>query len=119
VPFALARKSAGLQSACRGDGAAPSGLGPAAVRRLCRLLPPGAAGGAGTGSRGTGRFNLARGTVGALSGIAAAVSTAVTGYAYQRFGHLTGFLVIAVIAARATALLWLTHPETKPEKYAD
>ena len=68
---------------------------------------------------GTGRFNLARGTVGALSGVAAAVSTIVSGYAYQRFGHLTGFLVIAAIAASATALLWYSQQETKPEKYVD
>jgi MFS family permease len=68
---------------------------------------------------GTGRFNLARGTLGALSGIAAAVSTLVTGYAYQHFGHLIGFLIIAAIAGGATALLWISHLETKPAQYVD
>jgi sugar phosphate permease len=68
---------------------------------------------------GTGRFNLAQGTIGALSGIAASASTILTGVIYQRFGHTTGFLAIAVIAGAATALLWVFIAETKPAKYED
>lgn len=68
---------------------------------------------------GTGRFNLAVGTVGALSGIAAALSTSSTGFAFQVLGQTAGFLGLAGIAAAATALLWVFLSETKPEQYAD
>jgi len=47
---------------------------------------------------GTGRFNLARGTVGAMSSIAASVSTIATGFITQHFGHIAGFLFIAAVA---------------------
>jgi len=66
---------------------------------------------------GSGRFNLARGTVGALSGGAAALSTAVSGILFQMFGATVGFLVLAAVAAGATALLWTFIAETKPEQY--
>jgi MFS family permease len=66
---------------------------------------------------GTGRFNLAQGTVGALSGFAAALSTLGTGYLFQGYGQMSGFIVIAVIAVAATALLWWFLAETKPAKY--
>jgi MFS family permease len=68
---------------------------------------------------GTGRFNLAVGTVGAISGIAASVSTSATGYLFQAFGPRIGYLPLAAIAAAATALLWVFLSETKPEKYED
>ncbi|HUI94932.1 MAG TPA: MFS transporter [Xanthobacteraceae bacterium] len=68
---------------------------------------------------GTGRFNLARGTVGALSGAAAALSTAASGLLFQIFGSTVGFLALAVVAAGATALLWTFINETKPPKYED
>jgi len=68
---------------------------------------------------GTGRFNLARGFVGAMSGLAASISTLVTGYLFQGFGAVTGFLVISIIAGAATALLWLFVAESKPAKYED
>ncbi len=67
---------------------------------------------------GTGRFNLARGTVGALSGIAASVSTLTTGFVYQHFGHAIGFISIAAVAAAAVVLL-LLFEETKPAEYLD
>jgi len=67
---------------------------------------------------GTGRFNLAQGTVGALSGLAASVSTIATGYLVKWFGLATGFLAIALVAAAATALIWVFN-ETKPERYED
>lgn len=68
---------------------------------------------------GTGRFNLARGFVGAMSGLAASLSTLASGYLFQGFGAATGFLVITVIAGAATALLWLFVAESKPAKYED
>ena len=67
----------------------------------------------------SGRFNFARGFVGAVSGLAASVSTLATGYLFQGFGTATGFLVICVIAGAATALLWLFVAESKPAKYED
>jgi predicted MFS family arabinose efflux permease len=68
---------------------------------------------------GTGRFNLARGMVGTLSSIAASVSTIVTGYLSQTFGHWIGFMTIAGAAVAATALLWVFLSETKPAHYLD
>jgi MFS family permease len=68
---------------------------------------------------GTGRFNLAMGVLGTLSGIAAAISTGVTGYIFQALGPRLGYLPLAVVAAAATALLWVFLAETKPHKYED
>jgi MFS family permease len=68
---------------------------------------------------GTGRFNLAVGIVGALSGIAASLSTSATGFLFQAFGPRIGYLPLAAIAAGATALLWMFLSETKPEKYGE
>ena len=62
---------------------------------------------------GTGRFNLAQGAVGALSGLAAAVSTLATGYVAKLFGVTAGYVAIAVGAVGATALLWVFLTETK------
>jgi sugar phosphate permease len=68
---------------------------------------------------GTGRFNLARGFVGAMLGIAAALSTLGTGYLFQGFGVVTGFLSISAVAAAAAALIWIFVAETKPADYGD
>jgi len=68
---------------------------------------------------GTGRFNLAIGLLGALGGVAAAVSTTVTGYVFQLLGPHLGYVPIAVVAALATAMVWTFLAETKPEKYED
>jgi predicted MFS family arabinose efflux permease len=68
---------------------------------------------------GTGRFNLAQGTIGAIMGIAAAVSTGVTGFLFQTFGNTAGFLAIAATAAAATLWAWAFLPETKPQHYED
>jgi MFS family permease len=68
---------------------------------------------------GTGRFNLAQGAVATGMGIAASLSTTVFGFVFQAFGHASGFVSIAVVAASAAALAWLFLPETKPEKYID
>jgi nitrate/nitrite transporter NarK len=68
---------------------------------------------------GTGRFNLAVGTVAALGGIAAAISTTATGFMFQMFGARIGYLPLAVIAAAAVAVVWKFLSETKPERYED
>ena len=68
---------------------------------------------------GTGRFNLAGGTVAALSGLAASLSTLVSGFVFQAFGQTIGFLTLAAAATAATLLLWAFLAETKPEKYDD
>jgi MFS family permease len=66
-------------------------------------------------TKGTGRFNLAQGTVGALSGIAASVSTLATGFLFEAIGSTAGFLAVAGVAAAATALIWVFVAETKSE----
>jgi MFS family permease len=68
---------------------------------------------------GTGRFNLAQGTLGALMGIAASISTIGTGYVDEVFGRSAGFSVVTVIALLATGLLWVFQQETKPAEYSD
>lgn len=68
---------------------------------------------------GSGRFNLARGVVGATLGLAASISTLGTGYLFQGFGTGTGFLAISGVAGAAAVLMWLFVPETKPAKYED
>jgi MFS family permease len=68
---------------------------------------------------GTGRFNLAQGAIGSATGIAASLSTGVTGVVFQDFGRSIGFLFIAVVATAATIAAWLFVPETKPERYKE
>jgi MFS family permease len=68
---------------------------------------------------GTGRFNLALGVLGALSGIAATISTSLTGFVFEALGPRLGYLPLAVAAAGATVLVWMFLSETKPEKYED
>jgi MFS family permease len=68
---------------------------------------------------GTGRFNLARGGVGMITGVAASVSTALSGVVWQRAGEKAAFLSMAAVAVIATALLWCQLAETRPAKYAD
>jgi MFS family permease len=68
---------------------------------------------------GTGRFNLAIGVLGALGGVAASVSTTVSGYVFQALGPHLGYVALAVVAALAMAMLWTFLAETKPEKYED
>jgi predicted MFS family arabinose efflux permease len=68
---------------------------------------------------GTGRFNLARGVLGTLSAIAASLSTLMSGFVVQAYGHFVAFMLLGVIAGAATALLWLFQSETKPAKYED
>jgi hypothetical protein len=66
-----------------------------------------------------GRFNLVVGLVGALSGVAASISTGVSGFVFQTVGSRLAHLSLAPIAAAATALLWVFLSETKPHTYED
>jgi MFS family permease len=66
-------------------------------------------------TKGTGRFNLAQGLVGALSGIGASLSTSVSGLVADRLGDAAGFLSVTVVGLMAVAVLLLFMPETKPQ----
>ncbi|HEY6994323.1 MAG TPA: MFS transporter [Xanthobacteraceae bacterium] len=68
---------------------------------------------------GTGRFNLAQGVLGALTGTSAAISTAAVGFIAQGFGDAVGFLAMAACTCASMLLLWVLLPETKPAKYLD
>jgi MFS family permease len=68
---------------------------------------------------GTGRFNLAQGVLGTITGTAAAVSTGSVGVIVQQFGDLAGFLLMAATTTAGAALIWAFLPETKPAKYLD
>jgi MFS family permease len=68
---------------------------------------------------GTGRFNLAQGAVGAMTGLAASLSTIATGYLFQDIGNTGGFLAIAAVAGAATGLIAIFVSETKPSGYPD
>ena len=65
-------------------------------------------------TKGTGRFNLAQGLVGTLSGVGASLSTSISGLFVERFGQTAGFLSVMTLALLALAILWLFMPETKP-----
>jgi MFS family permease len=65
-------------------------------------------------TRSTGRFSLALGFVGTMSGIGASLSTSLTGLVAGSFGRAAGFLSIAAVALVALLLLWLRMPETNP-----
>ncbi len=61
---------------------------------------------------GSGRFNLAQGIVGTMSGLGASVSTALFGQIVGAFGQTAAFMSIAVVALAALFLLWRLMPET-------
>jgi MFS family permease len=63
---------------------------------------------------GTGRFNLAQGFVGTVSGVGASLSTAISGLVAASLGRAAGFLGLAAVALAAVLVLWLLMPETKP-----
>jgi MFS family permease len=68
---------------------------------------------------GTGRFNLAQGFVGTISGIGASLSTTLSGLVAGGFGRAAGFLGIAAVALAAVLLLWWRMPETNPSNEND
>ncbi len=63
---------------------------------------------------GTGRFNLAQGFVGTMSGVGASLSTTLSGIVARSLGRAAGFLGIAAVALAAVLLLSLLMPETNP-----
>jgi MFS family permease len=63
---------------------------------------------------GSGRFNLAQGFVGTMSGVGASLSTTLSGLVAGNLGRAAGFLSIAGIALAAVLLAWLLMPETNP-----
>jgi MFS family permease len=64
-------------------------------------------------AKGTGRFNLAQGLVGTLSGVGASLSTSISGLVVETFGHMAGFLSVTTVGLMAVAILWVFMPETK------
>jgi MFS family permease len=68
---------------------------------------------------GSGRFNLAQGVIGTMTGIAAALSTTVTGFVVHHFSDEVGFLLMAATTGAALVLQWVLVPESKPAKYED
>ena len=68
---------------------------------------------------GTGRFNLAQGFVGTMSGVGASLSTTLSGLVAGSLGRAAGFLGIAAVALAAVLLLWFLMPETNPSNRND
>ena len=64
--------------------------------------------------RGSGRFNLALGTVGCAVGIGAALSTTLAGFTADRLGSSVAFLGLAAIAGCGLLMVWRMLPETRP-----
>jgi predicted MFS family arabinose efflux permease len=63
---------------------------------------------------GSGRFNLAQGAVGTVSGLGASASTVAAGEIAGTLGHTAAFMNIAAVSLTALLLLWLLMPETRP-----
>ncbi len=68
---------------------------------------------------GSGRFNLARGVVATMSGIAASVSTTAFGFLIEQFGDSIGFIAMGTAGAASALVVLVLLPETKPTKYTD
>jgi MFS family permease len=69
-------------------------------------------------TQGTGRFNIAAGSLATMVGIGAAVSTTFGGVLIQHLGYRASFLGLAGIALLAFTLLWFAVPETLPDTAA-
>jgi MFS family permease len=65
-------------------------------------------------TKGTGRFNLAQGFVGTMSGVGASLSTTLSSLVAGGLGRAAGFLGIAAVALAAVLLLLFLMPETNP-----
>jgi predicted MFS family arabinose efflux permease len=66
-------------------------------------------------TQGTGRFNVAAGTLATMVGIGAALSNTTGGVLIQRVSYQASFLSLAGIALLAFGLLWFAVPETLTE----
>jgi MFS family permease len=64
-------------------------------------------------TKGTGRFNLAQGFVGVLSGVGATISTTLFGLVTETLGRGGSFLVMALVGSLAFAIVWGFMPETR------
>jgi MFS family permease len=67
-------------------------------------------------TRGTGRFNLAQGIVGTMTGIGAAASTTIGGRLADAFGSQVAFLGLGCLAAVALTAALVFMPETRPDR---
>jgi MFS family permease len=67
-------------------------------------------------TRGTGRFNLAQGIVGTMTGIGAAASTSIGGYLTDHFGSSAAFLGLGAVAVVALTAVFVFMPETRPDE---
>lgn len=63
-------------------------------------------------TQGTGRFNVAAGSLATMVGVGAALSTTIGGLLIQHLGYRASFLGLAGIALLAFAVLWFAIPET-------
>jgi MFS family permease len=63
-------------------------------------------------TEGTGRFNIAAGTLATMVGIGAAMSNSIGGVLVQRFSYRASFLGLAALGLLAFGLLWFSVPET-------
>jgi MFS family permease len=61
----------------------------------------------------SGHFNLSLGFVGFAMGIGATLSTSLTGWVGDRYGHPIAFASLAAIGLAATLLVWGAMPETR------
>ena len=66
-------------------------------------------------TQGTGRFNVASGSLATMVGIGAALSTTIGGVLIQHLGYHASFIGLSGIALLAFAVLWFTVPETLSE----
>jgi MFS family permease len=65
-------------------------------------------------TKGTGRFNLAQGFLGTLSGIGASLGTTFFSVVSGNFGGAIGFISIAAVALSLVLIVWFWMPETMP-----
>jgi MFS family permease len=65
-------------------------------------------------TKGTGRFNLAQGFLGTLSGIGASLGTTFFSLVSGNFGSAIGFICIAFVALCLVLIVWSWMPETMP-----
>jgi MFS family permease len=70
-------------------------------------------------TRGTGRFNVAAGSLATMVGVGAALSKTIGGLLIQHLGYRASFLGLAGIALLAFAVLWFAIPETLCDAVVD
>jgi MFS family permease len=63
--------------------------------------------------QGTGRYSLARGTVGAIHGAGGSLSQVVGGFIVSSAGYAAAFFALALVGAAALAIVIVLLPETK------